>query len=149
MSIVSQITEDIKTAMKAKDRDTLDALRAAKSEFLLAATSKGAEGEVDDETAMKVLQKLLKQRMESADLYANQNREDLGADELRQADVLSRYLPKPMDDSELEQAIAAIVSETGASGMADMGKVMGAASKKLAGKADGKRISSFVKAALN
>ena len=149
MSIVSQITEDIKTAMKAKDRDTLDALRAAKSEFLLAATSKGAEGEVDDETAMKVLQKLLKQRMESADLYANQNREDLGADELRQADVLSRYLPKPMDDSELEQAIAAIVSETGASGMADMGKVMGAASKKLAGKTDGKRISSFVKAALN
>ncbi|HAS35797.1 MAG TPA: glutamyl-tRNA amidotransferase [Flavobacteriales bacterium] len=149
MSIVSQITEDIKTAMKAKDRDTLDALRAAKSEFLLAATSKGAEGEVDDETAMKVLQKLLKQRMESADLYANQNREDLRADELRQADVLSRYLPKPMDDSELEQAIAAIVSETGASGMADMGRVMGAASKKLAGKADGKRISSFVKAALN
>jgi len=149
MSIVSQITEDIKTAMKAKDRDTLDALRAAKSEFLLAATSKGAEGEVDDETAMKVLQKLLKQRMESADLYANQNREDLRADELRQADVLSRYLPKPMDDSELEQAIAAIVSETGASGMADMCKVMGAASKKLAGKADGKRISSFVKAALN
>jgi len=149
MSIVSQITEDIKTAMKAKDQDTLDALRAAKSEFLLAATSKGAEGEVDDETAMKVLQKLLKQRMESADLYANQNREDLRADELRQADVLSRYLPKPMDDSELEQAIAAIVSETGASGMADMGRVMGAASKKLAGKADGKRISSFVKAALN
>lgn len=149
MSIVSQITEDIKTAMKAKDRDTLDALRAAKSEFLLAATSKGAEGEVDDETAMKVLQKLLKQRMESADLYAEQNREDLRADELKQADVLSRYLPKPMDDSELEEAIAAIVSETGANSMADMGKVMGAASKKLAGKADGKRISSFVKAALN
>ena len=91
MSIVSQITEDIKTAMKAKDRDTLDALRAAKSEFLLAATSKGAEGEVDDETAMKVLQKLLKQRMESADLYANQNREDLRADELRQADTLTLF----------------------------------------------------------
>ncbi len=149
MSIVSQITEDIKTAMKAKDRDTLDALRAAKSEFLLAATSKGAEGEVDDETAMKVLQKLLKQRIESADLYAKQNRDDLRADELKQADVLSRYLPKPMDDAELEQEIASIVSETGASNMGDMGKVMGIASKKLAGKADGKRISSFARAALS
>nr|AOE12570.1 aspartyl-tRNA amidotransferase subunit B [uncultured bacterium]CCF99914.1 YqeY family protein [uncultured Flavobacteriia bacterium] len=149
MSIVSQITEDIKAAMKAKDRDTLDALRAAKSEFLLAATSKGAEGEVDDESAMKVLQKLLKQRMESAEMYAEQNREDLRADELRQAEVLSRYLPKPMNDADLEQEIASIVSETGASTMADMGKVMGMASKKLAGKADGKRISSFVRAALN
>jgi uncharacterized protein YqeY len=145
MSIVTQINDDIKTAMKAKDRESLDALRAIKSAFLLAATDKGAGGEVSDEAAMKVLQKLVKQRMDSAELYAQQNREDLREDELKQAAVIQRYLPKALSDEELEEAVSAIIAETGASSMADMGKVMGIASKKLAGQADGKRISAVVR----
>ncbi len=144
MSLTEQINQDIKAAMLAKDKQKLAALRAVKSALLLAATEKG-DKTVDEATELKILQKLLKQRKESAELYKSQNREDLMAEELTQAQVLEVYMPKQMSSEELETAVSAIIAELGASSMADMGKVMGVASKKMAGKADGKVVADLVK----
>jgi len=148
MSFSDQINNDIKEAMKAKDKDRLNALRAVKSALLLAATEKGAEGGVSDDVAMKSLQKLLKQREDSAALYKEQGRADLAEEELAQASILKEYMPEAMSDDELDSAVKAIIAETGAEGMKDMGKVMGIASKKFAGRADGKAIADKVKALL-
>ena len=148
MSFSDQINNDIKEAMKAKDKDRLNALRAVKSALLLAATEKGVEGGVSDDVAMKSLQKLLKQREDSAALYKEQGRADLAEEELAQASILKEYMPEAMSDDELDSAVKAIIAETGAEGMKDMGKVMGIASKKFAGRADGKAIADKVKALL-
>lgn len=148
MSLSDQINTDIKEAMKAKDKDRLNALRAVKSALLLAATEKGNEGGVSDDVAMKALQKLLKQRQDSAQLYAEQGRADLADEELVQAKILQEYMPEAVSDEELEAEIKRIVADTGAQGMRDMGKVMGIASKKFAGRADGKAIADKVKSLL-
>ena len=148
MSLTDQINNDLKTAMKAKDTTTLTALRAIKSQLLLAATGKGG-GETSDEAGIKMLQKLVKQRKESAELYKNQGREDLAEAELAEAAIIERYLPKQLSEDELKPIIQAIIDRVGASGMQDMGKVMGAASQELAGKADGKTISTVVKGLLS
>ncbi len=149
MSLSEQINNDIKTAMKAKDKERLNALRAVKSALLLAATEKGGGGEVSDEVAMKALQKLLKQREDSASLYSEQGREDLAEEEKAQAAILKEYMPEAMSDEALSAGVKAIIQETGAESMKDMGKVMGIASKKFAGRADGKAIADKVKALLN
>ena len=137
MSLTDQINTDIKTAMKARDKDKLEALRAIKSALLLEAT-KGGDSSVSDEAGLKILQKLQKQRMDSYQIYVEQNRADLADDEKKQAEVIGAYLPKQMTREELEPEIEAIINEVGASGMKDMGKVMGVASKKFAGKAPGR-----------
>lgn len=148
MSITDKINADIKSAMLAKEKDRLDALRAIKSALMLEAT-KGADSKVSDEIATKVMMKLQKQRIDAADIYREQGRDDLLADELKQAEVIAAYLPEPMSESEVEEIVKRIISETGASSMADMGKVMGKATAALSGKADGKIISSIVRKALN
>jgi uncharacterized protein YqeY len=130
--------------MKAREADKLAALRDIKSKLLLEAT-KDANADVDESTGLKILNKLYKQRIEAAELYASQGREDLQADELTQAEVIKAYLPEKMSPEKLKEAIQTIITQTGASSMADMGKVMGMASKQLAGKADGKDISNIVK----
>ncbi len=147
MSFTEQINADIKAAMIAKEKEKLAALRDNKAKLLLEATS-GA-GEVSDETAMKIVLKLHKQRMETYDLYIKQGREDLAADELFQAKVIENYMPKMMSEDEIKVEVKAAIEQTGASGPQDMGKVMGAASAELAGKADGKVISTLVKEALS
>ena len=147
MSFTEQINADIKAAMIAKEKEKLAALRDIKSKLLLEATS-GA-GEVSDEAAMKIVLKLHKQRMETYDLYIKQGREDLAADELFQAKVIENYLPKMMSEDEIKVEVIAAIEQTGASGPQDMGKVMGVLTSKLAGKADGKVISTLVKEALN
>jgi uncharacterized protein YqeY len=149
MPIVDQINEDIKKAMKAKDKDSLDALRAVKSALLLAATEKGAGGEVSDDAALKVLQKLVKQRKESAEIYVSQKRNDLAEVELQQAAVIEGYLPAQLSAEELDVAVREIIQSLGASGPAEMGKVIGAANKSLAGRAEGKHIADAVKKLLN
>jgi uncharacterized protein YqeY len=133
--------------MKAKDTTTLTALRAIKSQLLLAATEKGG-GESDEQAGIKMLQKQVKQRKDSAELYKSQGREDLAEAELAEAEIIEKYLPKQLSEEELKPIIQAIVDRVGATGMQDMGKVMGAASQELAGKADGKTISSVVKGLL-
>lgn len=143
MSLTDQINQDLKTAMKAKDTTTLTALRAIKSQLLLAATEKGG-GETDEEAGIKMLQKQVKQRKDSAELYKSQGREDLAETELAEAAIIEKYLPKQLSEDELKPIIQAIIERLGAAGMQDMGKVMGAASKELAGKADGKTISTVV-----
>ena len=140
--------DQIKVAMKAKDSVSLEALRALKSEFLLANTS-GGNVELNEGDEIKIVQKLVKQRKDSAALYQEQNRKDLSEPELAQAKVLEQFLPQQMNDDELKKAIAEIVAQTGASSMRDMGKVMGMASKQFAGKADGKAISLVVKELLS
>ncbi len=147
MSFTEQINADIKAAMIAKEKEKLAALRDIKAKLLLEATS-GA-GEVSDETAMKIVLKLHKQRMETYDLYIKQGREDLAADELFQAKVIENYLPKMMSEDEIKVEVAAAIEQTGANSPQDMGKVMGVLTSKLAGKADGKVISTLVKEALN
>ena len=147
MNLTDQINNDIKTAMKARDREKLEALRAIKSALLLEAT-KGEGSNVSDEAGLKILQKLQKQRMDAYQIYVEQNRVDLADDEKKQADVISAYLPKQMTREELEPEIQSIITEVGAIGMKDMGKVMGAVSKKFAGKAPGKLIADTVKDAL-
>ncbi len=144
MTLSEQINNDIKSAMKAREADKLAALRDIKSKLLLEAT-KDANADVDESTGLKILNKLYKQRIEAAELYASQGREDLQADELTQAEVIKAYLPEKMSPEKLKEAIQTIITQTGASSMADMGKVMGMASKQLAGKADGKDISNIVK----
>ena len=145
MSLTDQINGDIKKAMLAREKDKLDALRAVKSALLLAGTEKGADGSVSDEAALKVLQKLVKQRKDAAAIYTEQNRDDLAQPEIYQAEIISKYLPAQMGEEEVKQVIQQIIERTGASSPADMGKVMGPAMGQLQGKAEGKLISSVVK----
>lgn len=147
MSFTETINTAIKTAMLAKDKERLAALRDIKSKLLLEATS-GGSGEVSEEAAMKICMKLHKQRMETYELYIAQNREDLAADELFQAKVIEEYLPKMLSEDEIRAEVAAAIAQTGASGPQEMGKVMGVLSGKLAGKADGKIIAALVKEVL-
>jgi uncharacterized protein len=144
MSLTDRINEDIKKAMLAREKDKLEALRAVKSALLLAMTSEGG-GEVTEEIEIKLLQKLVKQRRESASIYEGQNRADLAGAEKFQADIISVYLPSQLSPEELKSVIKKIIEETGATGIKDMGKVMAAASQQLAGKADNKTISLLVK----
>ena len=149
MSLEKLINDDIKTAMRAKDKKTLEALRAVKAAILLEKTGKGASGEMAEDVEMKILQKLVKQRKESAELFKSQGRDDLVVDEEFQYNVISKYLPEQMGEDEIKGIIEGIISETGASSMKDMGRVMGMAAKKLAGKADNKLISTIVKTLLS
>ena len=145
MGLFEQISEDIKSAMKARDKVALETLRNVKKVFLEAKTAPGANDTLTDETALKLMQKLVKQGKTSAEIYVSQNRQDLADEELAQVAVIERYLPKLMSAEELEAAIRQIIAEVGASGMKDMGKVMGAATKLLAGKAENRMISEAVK----
>jgi uncharacterized protein YqeY len=147
MSLTERINQDIKTAMLAKDKERLAALRDIKSKLLLEATA-GTTGEVSQEAENKIVLKLHKQRMDTYELYIAQNREDLAVDEFAQAKVIEEYLPKMMSDDEVRAAIAEQIAAVSASGPQDMGKVMGPVSGKLAGKADGKRVAELVKEAL-
>jgi len=150
MSLEKKINEDIKSAMIAKDKKKLEALRAIKAGLLLEKTGKDtATAEVPESVEMKLLQKLVKQRKEAADLYHQQNRLDLAEEEEYQAGIIEAYLPKQMDEETLKAEIAKIIEETGASSMKDMGKVMGMSSKKFAGQADNKLISTIVKELLS
>ncbi|HAA10750.1 MAG TPA: glutamyl-tRNA amidotransferase [Cytophagales bacterium] len=144
MSLKDKVGEAMKTAMKAKDKEGLAAIRAIKSAILLAETEGGAKGEIDEATELKLLQKLVKQRRESAEIYSKENRQDLADVELNQAKVIEQFLPKQLDDEELKVVLEKIIAEVGATSKKDMGKIMGAASKQLAGQADGKRISAMV-----
>lgn len=145
MNLFDQISEDIKAAMKARDHVRLEALRSIKKELLEAKTAKGAGNELPDAEAMKILKKMVKQRRESAQIYVEQNRADLAETETAQADIIETYLPAAMTPEQLEAAVKAIIEKTGATNIKEMGKVMGVASKELAGKADGKDISDCVK----
>ena len=147
MALTDQINSDLKEAMKAKDKVKLESLRAIKSALLMAATEKGASDSSED-AELKMLQKLVKQRKDAASIFTEQGREDLAQPELDQVAIIEAYLPEQMSEDEVKAVVDAIVAETGASSMADMGKVMGMANGKLAGKADGKLIAGFVKAAL-
>ncbi len=148
MNISDRINDDIKTAMKARESGRLAALRDIKSKLLLEMTKEGGGSEVADEVAMRILNKLYKQRIEAADIYKAQGRADLHDEEMAQAAVIQAYLPEPMSEEELKTTMEEIIARVGASSMADMGKVMGVASKELAGKADGKAISAVVKSLL-
>ena len=148
MSLQDQINNDIKEAMKAKDTVRLSALRAVKSQLLLAATESGASGEASQEAGIKMLQKQVKQRKDSAALYKEQGRDDLAEPELAEAAIIEKYLPAQLSEEELKPILQGIIDQIGASGPQDMGKVMGMASKQLAGKADGKTISTVVKSLL-
>jgi len=149
MSLFEQVNEDIKMAMKAKNKVALQTLRNVKKYFLEAKTAPGANDELTDADALKIILKLAKQGKDSASVYKEQNREDLAAEELEQVEVLNKYMPKQMTAEELTDAIKAIISQVGATGPKDMGKVMGVASKKFAGVAEGRAISTEVKAQLN
>jgi uncharacterized protein YqeY len=142
------IDQEIKKAMLAKDQAQLRGLRAIKAALLLAKTEKGPAEEITEEAEVKIIQKLIKQRRESSDIYKTQGRADLALVEDEEIEVISQFLPKQMDSAEVEAVIARIVSQTGASSVKDMGKVMGLANKELAGKADGKLIAEVVKAQL-
>ncbi|MDM1292922.1 GatB/YqeY domain-containing protein [Sphingobacterium sp. N143] len=148
MSLETQINQDIKAAMIAKDTAKLRGLRAIKAAILLAKTEKGHTEDLNQEAEIKVLQKLVKQRRESAEIYKTQNREDLYEIEVEEEKVIEAYLPKQLSRDEVESIIKVIIAETGASSIKDMGKVMGAANQKLAGQADGKTISEVVKSLL-
>lgn len=145
MSLITQIDQDIKQAMLAKQEARLRGLRAIKSALLLARTEKGASEDISQETEIKVLQKLIKQRKESADIYKSQNRQDLYKIEAEEMEVIETFLPKQMERTEVEAYLKDLIGRVGATSVKDMGKVMGAANKELAGKADGKTISEVVK----
>ena len=145
MSLFETVNNDIKKAMLARDHARLEALRGVKKEFLEAKTAKGADGELSDEVATKILAKMVKQRKASAAIYAGQNRDDLAQNELAEVAVIEEYLPKPLTDEELTAAVKQIIEQVGATSMKEMGKVMGVASKQLAGKAEGGAISAKVK----
>jgi len=149
MNLTERINNDIKEAMKAGEKDKLMALRDIKSKLLLEMTKEGSGGEVDDARGIAILNKLYKQRMESIEIYSTQGRPDLIEEEKKQADVIAAYLPEQLSGEKLEAEIRAIISQVGATGPGDLGKVMGAASKSLAGKADGKAISEMVKKLLS
>ena len=149
MELIDKISESIIHAMKNKDNDQLESLRAIKSALLLAKTQKNSNGEIGEVEEIKILQKLVKQRKESADIYSNQKRPELANIELSQAKIIERFLPKQIDADKKKKIIIKIINETGAEGMKDMGKVMGIASNKLSGKADGKTISNIVRSKLS
>lgn len=148
MSLQTQVMDAMKIAMKAKDSGSLAALRAIKSELLLASTS-ASSGELTEADEIKILQKLVKQRKESATIFSEQNREDLAKPELEQSAVIEQFLPEQMSEEEVAKVVEEIIAQTGASSMKDMGKVMGMTNSKLGGKADGKTISGIVKAKLS
>jgi uncharacterized protein YqeY len=145
MNLFDTVSNDIKTAMLAKDKIRLEALRGVKKEFLEAKTAKGSEGDLSDETAVKIIQKMVKQRKDSATIYSEQNRPELAEKELAEVAVLEDYLPKQMSPEELEASIQAIIAQVSATSAKDMGKVMGVATKSLAGKTEGRLISETVK----
>jgi uncharacterized protein len=145
MSLTEKISGDLISAMKAREKVVLEALRAAKTAFTLARSDKGAESVLTTEEELKIIQKLVKQRRESAEIYKAQNRPDLYEKEVIEADVLEKYLPAKISDDELGKIIKDLINRLGAKSPADMGKVMGVATKELAGKADGKEISAKVK----
>lgn len=145
MDLFDKISDDIKKAMLARDKVRLEALRGIKKEFLEAKTAKGAGGVLTDEAAIKILTKMAKQRKESAAIYAENNRPELAENELAEAKVIEEYLPAQLTPEELEAELKKIIAETGAEGLKDMGKVMGVASKALAGRAEGRAISAKVK----
>jgi uncharacterized protein len=145
MGLEQNVMAELKEAMKTKNEGSLRALRAIKAAIILAKTAEGAGGELQEADEMKLLQKLVKQRKDSLEIFEKQNRPDLAEKEKEEIAVIERFLPQQMGEAELNAAIAAIIAETGASSAADMGKVMGAANKQLAGRADGKTISAVVK----
>ncbi len=149
MSLQDEIMTAMKTAMKEKDQMALAALRAVKSEILLAQTETGTKEELTKEKEIKILSKLVKQRKDSAAIYAQQNRNDLAEPELAQAEIISQFLPAQLSESEIEKVVTETIAKIGASGMKDMGRVMGMVNQQLAGKADGKTIATIVKAKLN
>ena len=145
MALFEQVSEDIKTAMKSRDKVRLETLRNIKKVFLEAKTAPGANDTLEDAAALKILQKLAKQGKEAAELFNQQNRPDLAEEEMAQVKVIEEYLPKQLSEAEIETAVKGIIAQTGATSMKEMGKVMGLATKQLAGKADGKIISTIVK----
>lgn len=149
MNLFDQISEDIKKAMLAREKVRLEALRGIKKEFLEAKTAPGAGGELSDDTAMKILVKMAKQRRESAKIYSENNRPELAENELAEMAVIEEYLPKALSPEELDAELTRIIAEVGASSPADMGRVMGVATKALAGRADGREISARVRALLS
>ena len=149
MTLELQIQEDIKAAMKAKDTVAMNATRAVKGEILLFKTAEGGSKEVTDADILKMIQKLVKQRKEAAEQYTAAGRQELADNELAEAAVMEKYLPKPLSQEEIEAKIKEVIAQVGATSMKDMGKVMGAASKALAGQADGKTISAVVKSLLS
>jgi uncharacterized protein len=149
MSLEQKIMGELKTAMLAKDEKALRSLRAIKAAILLAKTSEGAGGELKEDDEIKLLQKLVKQRKDSLEIFQQQNRTDLAQKEKEEIEIIEKFLPKQLSADEITAELSAIISEVGASSPADMGKVMGAATKKLAGKADGKTISALVKELLS
>lgn len=148
MSLQQDVMVAMKTAMKEKDQTALTALRAVKSAILLAQTESGAKEELTEEQELKILQKLVKQRKDSAAIYLEQDRKDLALPEIDEAEVISQFLPEALSEEEIEKVVVMTIEELGAEGMKDMGKVMGVVSKELAGKADGKTISTIVKSKL-
>ncbi len=145
MNLFDKVSGDIKTAMLARDKVRLEALRGIKKEFLEAKTAKGGDGELSDDDALKILAKMVKQRKESASIYTEQNRKDLAGEELAQAAIIEEYLPKQLSEEELTAALKEIIARVGATSAKEMGKVMGTATKELAGKAEGKAISAKVR----
>ena len=145
MSLQKQVMDKMKEAMKAKDKVALQALRAVKSAFLLAKTETGVQADITEEQELKIIQKQVKQRKDSAAIFIKQDRQDLADPELAEIAVLEQFLPEALSEERIEEVVFAIISKTGASGMKDMGKVMGMVSKELSGQADGKTISTLVK----
>ena len=145
MNLESKITAALKEAMKNKDQDALTALRSVKSAILLHKTQKSSSGELSHEDEIKILQKLVKQRKDSADIYKSQGRNDLSDPELKEAELIQQFLPKALSEEEVRKIMKSIIDETGADGMKDMGKVMGISTNKLMGKADGKMISTIAR----
>lgn len=149
MDLFEKVNEGIKQAMKARDRERLEALKGIKKEFLEAKTAPGANNELPDDKALAIIVKMAKQRRESAQIYKDNGRDDLAAGELAELAVIEEFLPKALSEEELEAELRAIIAETGASSPREMGKVMGVATKRLAGRADGKAISAKVKELLS
>jgi uncharacterized protein len=149
MNLEQKIMAEMKDAMKAKDEASLRGLRAIKAEIIKAKTEPGANGELSEDTEMKMLQKMMKQRKDSLEIYRTQSRDDLAKKEEQEIVIIEKFLPKQMGEAELKEALKKIITEVGASSPADMGKVMGIATKQLAGKADGKTISATVKELLS
>jgi len=145
MSLENKIMTAMKDSMKSKDQTSLRALRAIKSALILHKTQKGSSDEISNEDELKILQKLVKQRKDSADIYQNQDRMDLAQPELNEIKVIEKFLPEALSEKEIEEAVKKVINDTGADGMKDMGKVMGIVTRKLMGKADGKTISTIVR----
>lgn len=145
MSLTDMINNDIKQAMLNKEKEKLEALRAVKAALLLAKTEKGASGEPDEQAEIQILKRLLKQRKDSAEIYKTNGREELAQQELFQLNIIEKYLPEQMGEAEIMEIVKGVIAEVGAQGMKDMGKVMGASTKKVAGKADNKLVSEIVK----